>query len=145
MGSGFIFKAIPHMLPKEKWGESTILSVQLESGENGTVDRHKLAQSWSLCTQTEQHLGDSLHCHLRKEGKMEIHGYSSIPISTSACNKGKRLVNCLAKSSHSFCGTNWATEQTLLHTLWMALHQFVNLFIQDRWLVWGFSLTECWS
>lgn len=35
MGSGFVFKTIPYVLPKEKWGESTMLSVQLQSEENG--------------------------------------------------------------------------------------------------------------
>lgn len=65
MGSGFVFKAMPHVLGKEMWGESTMLSIQLESEENGASrNRHKLVQSWSFCrythTHTEQHLGDSV-------------------------------------------------------------------------------------
>lgn len=35
MDSGFVFKTIPYVLPKEKWGESTMFSVHVESEENG--------------------------------------------------------------------------------------------------------------
>lgn len=121
MGSGFVFKAMPHVLPKENWGEQQCSVFSWKVKKMGPVDRHKLVESWSSCRYTDTHRaaswGQCLHSHLRNEGRMEINGYSYISVSTSVCNKGKRLVNCLAKSSHSFCGTNWATEQTLLHTL----------------------------
>lgn len=52
MGSCFVFKAIPHVLPKEKWGESTMLSVQLEREENETK---RQAQTGTVLVILQEH------------------------------------------------------------------------------------------
>lgn len=114
LGKNFVqvlYLRLSHMFYQRKSGENrqgSVLSWKVK--KMGPVDRHKLVQSWSSCryTHTQSNILGTVSPQPPQERRsgMEIHGYSFISVSTSACNKGKRLVNCLAKLSHSFCGTN---------------------------------------